>query len=397
MTPPAIDARALAQSGLSQLRQGDTDAARKTFEQIVVADIADASVYLGLAYACRSLNDDVAMGAAIDGALAIEPQNLRALIMKADHLSAAGDERAALSFYQAVVKVAAVNTQLPADLQQQVVHAQQFCDQSVVANESFMRGRLRAQGLVGEHSSRRFEESLDILFGKKKVYFQEPRYYFFPSLPQIQFYDRQYFTWLDKVEAATAEIRAELIEVMKEDSAGSPAFKPYVQADARRPHNPQNGMLNNPDWSAFYLWKDGEIVNENAARCPRTMAALADVPIARVANRSPSILFSLLRPGAHIPPHNGLINTRLICHLPLIVPDKCTFRVGNETRSWVEGQAWVFDDTMEHEAWNKSDQTRVILLFEIWQPELTANEREQVRTMFEAIDEQSGVKPKWEI
>ena len=397
MPPPVIDARSLAQSGLSQLRQDDAEAARKTFEQIVAADMADASVYLGLAYACRSLNDDVAMGAALDGALAIEPQNLRVLLMKADHLSATGDERAALSFYQAVVKVAAANAPLPADLKQQVVHAQQICEQSVVANESFMRGRLREQGLVGERSSHRFEESLDILFGKKKVYFQEPRYYFFPSLPQIQFYDRQNFLWLDKVEAATAAIRAELIEVMKGDSAGATAFKPYVQADARRPHNPQNGMLNNPDWSAFYLWKDGEIVNENAARCPRTMAALADVPIARVANRSPSILFSLLRPGAHIPPHNGLINTRLICHLPLIVPDKCTFRVGNETRSWVEGQAWVFDDTMEHEAWNKSDQTRVILLFEIWRPELTLQERELVAAMFETIDASSGVKPKWEI
>lgn len=404
MPPPTLDARALAQSGLSQLRQGDAEAARKTFGQIIAADIADASVYLGLAYACRSLNDDIAMVAALDSTLAIEPQNLRALLMKADHLSAAGDERAALSFYQAAVKVAATTAQLPADLQQQVVHAQERCEQSVATLESSIRNRLAEQGLVPEESGeqlqpsiRRFEQSLDILLGKKKAYFQEPRYYFFPSLPQIQFYDRQNFPWLDKVEAATAEIRAELIEVMRGDSAGSPAFKPYVQGDARRPYNPQNGMLNNPDWSAFYLWKNGEIVHENAARCPRTMAALADVPIAQVANRSPSILFSLLRPGAHIPPHNGLVNTRLICHLPLIVPEKCTFRVGNETHPWVEGKAWIFDDTIEHEAWNESDQTRVILLFEIWQPDLTAKERQQVKTMYEAIDEQSGVKPKWEI
>ena len=78
-----------------------------------------------------------------------------------------------------------------------------------------------------------------------------------------------------------------------------------------RPPNEQAGMLNNPAWSAFYLWKNGEVVAENAARCPRTMQALQDVPLARVPNRSPSILFSLLQPGAHIPPHNGLVNTRL--------------------------------------------------------------------------------------
>ena len=156
-------------------------------------------------------------------------------------------------------------------------------------------------------------------------------------------------------------------------------------------------MLNHPDWSACYLWKNGEVVAENAARCPRTMAALANAPISQISNRAPSILFSLLRPGAHIPAHNGLINTRLICHLPLIVPDKCRFRVGNETREWVEGKAWCFDDTIEHEAWNDSDQTRVILLFEIWRPELTMRERELVNAMFEGIDARTGTRPAWEI
>jgi len=108
--------------------------------------------------------------------------------------------------------------------------------------------------------------------------------------------------------------------------------------------------------------------------------------MARVRGRSPSILFSLLRPGARIPPHTGEMNTRLICHLPLIVPPDCSFRVGNDTRATVEGRAWVFDDTIEHEAWNGSDRTRVILLFEIWRPELTVEERGLVSAMFEAID-----------
>jgi aspartyl/asparaginyl beta-hydroxylase (cupin superfamily) len=156
-------------------------------------------------------------------------------------------------------------------------------------------------------------------------------------------------------------------------------------------------MLDNPDWTAFYLWKDGEPLTANAERCPRTMAALEAVPLARLPNRSPSVLFSQLRPGARIPPHNGFVNTRLICHLPLIVPPGCGFRVGNESREWVEGKAWVFDDTIEHEAWNGSGETRVILLFEIWRPELTLRERELVCAMFEAIDAHTGQKPQWEI
>jgi aspartate beta-hydroxylase len=156
-------------------------------------------------------------------------------------------------------------------------------------------------------------------------------------------------------------------------------------------------MLDNPAWSAFYLWKNGAPVAENAARCPRTLEALDGAPLARVQNRSPSILFSLLAPGAHIPPHNGLVNTRLICHLPLLVPGKCTFRVGNDVRDWVEGQAWAFDDTVEHEAWNHSEGTRVILLFDIWRPELTEQERSYVVSLFEAIDAHSGKPPEWEI
>jgi aspartyl/asparaginyl beta-hydroxylase (cupin superfamily) len=156
-------------------------------------------------------------------------------------------------------------------------------------------------------------------------------------------------------------------------------------------------MMDNPAWGAYYLWKNGEIVPENAARCPKTLAALVDAPIARVPNRSPSILFSLLRPGARIPPHCGLINTRLICHLPLVIPGQCTFRVGNEERDWEEGKAWAFDDTIEHEAWNRSGRTRVILLFEIWRPELSLEERDMVSAMFEAIDSSTGVRPAWEI
>ena len=121
------------------------------------------------------------------------------------------------------------------------------------------------------------------------------------------------------------------------------------------------------------------------------------IPLAIVTNRSPSVLFSLLRPGARIPPHTGLVNTRLICHLPLIVPPECGFRVGNDTRTPVEGKAWVFDDTIEHEAWNRSGQTRVILLFETWRPELSVEERAFVGAMFNAIDEYTGQKPVWSI
>ena len=135
----------------------------------------------------------------------------------------------------------------------------------------------------------------------------------------------------------------------------------------------------------------------NAARCPRTMAALEEVPLAHIPGRSPSVLFSLLRPGARIPPHHGYVNTRLIVHLPLVVPRGCGFRVGNEARQWVEGKVWLFDDTIEHEAWNDSDQTRLILLFEVWRPELALRDQEHISALFQTIDRLRGGVGEWSI
>jgi aspartyl/asparaginyl beta-hydroxylase (cupin superfamily) len=127
------------------------------------------------------------------------------------------------------------------------------------------------------------------------------------------------------------------------------------------------------------------------------MEAITGVPLARIPQRSPSVLYSQLRAGAHIPAHNGFVNTRLIGHLPLVVPGKCRFRVGNDVREWQDGRAWIFDDTINHEAWNDSDRTRVILLFEIARPELTDEENRLVAALFEGIDAYTGTRPVWEI
>ena len=339
--------------------------------------------YLSLASACARRGDHRAALEAVDQALALQPHNLRALIVKADQLAAIGDTRSASSFYRAAVDAAPAPHEMPAELRDEVARATALCARYAVAFETYLRDRLAVP------ADSRFSESLDILAGRRKVYSQEPRHYFFPGLPQIQFYERAPFPWLEHLEAATGEIRAELLQVLKQDSA----FRPYVESNSRLPHTDAQGLLDNPAWSAFYLWQHGELVPENAARCPKTVAAFADVPLAWVKNRSPSVLFSLLRPGAHIPPHTGEVNTRLICHLPLIVPENCSLRVGNETRTVVEGKAWVFDDTIEHEAWNQSRETRVILLFEIWRPELSAEERAMVSAMFEAIDSYGTTAP----
>lgn len=229
--------------------------------------------------------------------------------------------------------VAAVIDTLPANLRDQIAHAQMMSDRYAAQFRRITHEQMVKRGLDGGASSNRFRQSLDILIDRKKRCVQEPRYYFFPELSQGQFYDRNDFPWLGMLEAQTVAIRAELLEVMKTRSA----FKPYVQSASNRPNQNQQGMLNIPDWSAFYLWKDADIVAQNAARCPHSMRALADGPLTKVARRPPSVLFSSLQPGPSIPPHHGFLNTHLICRLPLIVPDGCGVRVGNEVRTWVKG------------------------------------------------------------
>jgi len=110
------------------------------------------------------------------------------------------------------------------------------------------------------------------------------------------------------------------------------------------------------------------------------------MPLQRIPGRAPNAFFSLLRPGKRIPPHTGVTNTRAIVHLALDVPPECGFRVGGETREWVEGKAFAFDDTIEHEAWNGSDRRRAVLILDTWNPHLSQREREAVRVHFAASD-----------
>jgi len=109
---------------------------------------------------------------------------------------------------------------------------------------------------------------------------------------------------------------------------------------------------------------------------------MQQVPYPDVPN-SPTVMFSRLAPGARIQPHSGMYNTRLVCHLPLIVPAGCHFRVGNEVRQWEVGKLMVFDDSIEHEAWNSNpDKLRVVMIFDVWRPELSERERFELTALF---------------
>lgn len=376
--------RELAQAGLAALQRGDRAAAREAFGRLIQAGGADATAFLLFAQCC---DDEAERVQAIDAALERDPRNLRALLLKGDHLARSGDARAAFAYYSAVAKLA------PPDPPPEMAHEVERARQVVQRYSGEFESWLAEKTATGCQSSKRFARSIEMLLGRKQLYVQQPLHYYFPELPQIQFYEREAVPFLDGVEHAFGDIRAELTALLQQGDE----FRPYVERQRDRPViREMAGMLENPNWGAFYLWKNGAVVPENAERCPQTLAALERCPLTTIPGRAPSILFSLLRPRTRIPAHNGFINSRLICHLPLIVPDNCGLRVGNDSRPVVEGQAWAFDDSIEHEAWNDSDEPRVILLFEVWRPELTELERQSVAAMFEAIDAY-GAGPRWQV
>jgi aspartyl/asparaginyl beta-hydroxylase (cupin superfamily) len=386
-----VDGAALIAAGNAALGRGDAAGAREHFARASTSAPADPAAWYGLAFCCRALKDEPGANAAIDRSLALNPRNFRALIFKGDLYAQASDSRAAASYYRSALRLAPPRHQLPPHLLNELARAQQMCERYAREYEDFLVARLAAKGFDPGKSSRRFVQSFEMSMGRKQPYVQLPSQFYFPELPQIQFYERELFPWMDEVEQATDAIVAELHNVMTDANA----FHPYVERALHRPTLDNDTMTENLDWAAFFLWKDGEIVPENAARCPETLRALENVPQCLIAHRTPSILFSRLLPGARIPPHNGAINARLICHLPLIVPPACGFRVGNDSRAWEKGKAWIFDDTIEHEAWNNSRETRVILIFEIWRPELTDEERGLVGTMLEAIDAYERHRMSW--
>lgn len=376
---PSPDPHADWRVGAQALREGRPAQALAAFRRMVAAGAATAAVFIGMALAQKALGDPAGERAALDEALALEPRNLHALTMRADHHAAAGNGRAACAYYGAVVAVAA-QAGAPG-FEAEVERARRMQAHFAGLYEDHLRAAL-AGGLEAPQAHRA-RRALDLIVGQSQLYLQQPTALYFPELPNIQYAERADFPWLDAVEAATAEIRAELLTVLEEDAA----FEPYIQAEPNRPVFEAHGMLGDPGWSAFYLWKGGEPVAGNIARCPATMAALEGAPLCRIEGRTPSILFSLLRPGAHIQPHHGFTNARYICHLPLIVPDGCAMRVGSDTRAWTEGEACVFDDSIEHEAWNRNpERLRVVMIFDVWRPELSGLERDLVSRTLRAVD-----------
>ena len=378
----------LNETARRHLMNGDAAGAHALLTQAVSQESSNASLWLNLAAALRGLKREDEERAAIDKALTLEPRNLRALLQKASLQEISGQVRAAAMTYRHVLQSVPSGSLPPQSLRPVFQHALQFVAANDRELEQFIESRLK--NLRERHNDeplQRFDRCLDTLLRKKPVYRPQPSFMYFPRLPAIEFYDRSEFPWLDSIEAATDDIRAELINVLQE---GPSVLMPYVDIPAGMPLDQWRELNQSRRWGVYYLWQEGVAIQEHIARFPRTVAALEAWPKCEVPGCSPTAVFSILDAKTRIPGHTGVSNTRLIVHLPLIVPPGCGFRVGAEQREWHPGKAFVFDDTFEHEAWNDSDVPRAVLILDIWSPHLSAAERDMVRQVTADVGEFYG-------
>jgi aspartyl/asparaginyl beta-hydroxylase (cupin superfamily) len=331
-----------------------------------------------LARACAMTGDRTGERNALSRILEGNRRELAALIAMGRSFAAGGDDRAAVAWFTTALNQAAA-TPPPDNLVPLLHDARRFCAEAQQRFADQFQSALADLGSTARPSPA-LSHGLDLLFGRSEIFLQQPTMFYYPGLPQRAFYDPTDFAWTAAFEAQAVAVRDEFLGILSADDS----FNPYVRRSATRPAS-SSPLLEDPSWGAAYLIEGGEH-QAISTQAPVTMAALATADQPDIGRRSPMALYSRLKPGTHIAPHHGLLNTRLICHLPLVAPDGCALRVGAETREWRFGKLFIFDDSVEHEAWNRGASDRTVLLFEIWRPEIPEGDRDLLVRIFETID-----------
>lgn len=375
---------ALNMLGLQALRAGDPARGTALFRRAVAVDPRSPDLFINLAKARRTLADIAGEQAALEGALAIDQRHFMALVRLAELFERTGQDARAAERWAGVLAMSVMLEERSPAVETMLEHARDYvARQQATFAAAVDSGLASARDAVPAAARRRFDACIDTLLGRRQIYANVCAGLHFPFLPADEFFERRHFPWLAEIEAKTDIVRRELEALI---TAQAPGFLHYVAMESGTPTNKWSALDHKLDWSAFHLWKNGVRDDDACARCPQTIAAIEALPLADLPGRAPTVFFSLLAPGTHLPAHTGVSNVRAIIHLPLIIPPGCGFRVGGETREWQVGEAWAFDDTIEHEAWNRSDEMRAILIFDVWNPHIDPEERTLLRQFFPVAD-----------
>jgi aspartate beta-hydroxylase len=374
--------------GLGALRDGQTQRALELLTRAVAADPNDALSQHHLARVHEAVGNVVAATVAQRRAVDLRPEFFVGRLHLGALLERSGEHRGALVQFARALRDAQSKgrwtnpSTTPEPLRPLVEHA-------VV---TFRRGRralffdlLEPLTLrYGREALARVEKCLRIYLGEEAAVYpdsrQRPTFLYFPDLPPTPYFDLALFPWITSFEAQTETIRGELIALLRSDDGRERVF---TSDELEQAH--LRGLRGKPTWDGYYFYRHGERREDNCSACPQTAQALDSLPLCRVREHAPETFFSVFTPGTHLLPHRGVTNTRIVAHLPLMVPEDCALSVGGEIHAWQEGRIVVFDDTYEHEAWNRSDRSRVVLIFDLWNPHLTEAERAAVTDLVPAI------------
>jgi aspartate beta-hydroxylase len=362
------DSRTLLGAADEAMRAGDMRAATVLLERVVALGNASADELLRVAAVRRALGDVAGSLDAVTGALRQRPEHFLALLMGGSLLLRLGRREEASNAYGAAIRFAPPAHQLPPALRSELDNGRAF-----VAAERAWRNSLTRIPIAGLGEATPAEQARVTTF--RESLHDRGVGFAYPGLEPLGFVDPQGFAGVAELEAGFANIHEEFLALAESQA---PALFSFLQhaGDAATDTEDAPGR-----WSVLQLIADGTPVEANAQACPTTTLLCAALDMPAVASRSPNLMFSILDPHTHIPAHRGVTNTRLVLHLPLIVPDACAIRVGDETRTWTPGKAMVFDDTVEHEAWNDSDKVRVVLIADLWRPELSTVERSAIEAL----------------
>ncbi|MGH8272085.1 MAG: aspartyl/asparaginyl beta-hydroxylase domain-containing protein [Gammaproteobacteria bacterium] len=381
-------ASALHYLGGRALLRGDLDEAQTLFERTIRIAPRAAMTHQNLGIVLRARGYPEGALQAFDIALKLRPDLTMAWVQRGDVLQAlARREEAVASYKRAedlcgdlriLVSAAPEASRTRRSVQRALVHLAR-ARLTVAAEALAPLGRRDAPSAL-----ERIEPTIrHMCHAARPAYadpLQQPAYAYVPGLDARPFFERGEFPFLAALEQKTDAIRRELRDVLTEREE----LAPYVQMP--KDHEGLWRELNrSPKWSSYHLYREGVRVPAHCERCPQTLAAVEALPLVRMEGHAPEIFFSILEPGTHIPPHHGIANYKLAVHLPLVIPPRCSIRVGDETRTWKPGKCLVFDDSYEHEAWNRSGELRAVLIFEVWNPALSAAEREALATAQTAL------------
>ncbi|MBV8682926.1 MAG: aspartyl/asparaginyl beta-hydroxylase domain-containing protein [Caulobacteraceae bacterium] len=371
----------LAERGREALQRRDPVGALALL-QLAEVEAPSVQLFLDKALALRMLSRPGDALGALEAALVLEPAHFLALLSKGATLEQLGRSKEAARAYEAAIAVAPPKDKLPPPIAAALDTAGSVVASAAARLSAHLESATRAVRARYPHEDlSRFDESLEIYAGVRKPFVQQPLLFHFPQLPPIPFYDRSLFPWLQELEGGTEIIREERLALQE---TAIDDFAPYIDFPPGVPVNQWGELNRSQRWSSFFLWRGGERQDKACALCPRTAALLESLPMAQQPGYAPTAMFSVLDARTRIPPHTGSTNVRLVVHLPLVLPGPARFRVGNVTREWKMGEAWVFDDTIEHEAVNEADAPRTILIIDVWNPFLSEAERALVSAMMVA-------------